>query len=253
MNRPTTVEGCADAAASLLPWFVNETLSAEDRGRVEAHLADCALCRAELAAERRIRTLLRQPEAVQGVPQLGLRKLLARIDEERPLAERPLAEGQHAVADVTPVHATHVAHSAPAPGLTRARRARRPWRTALTPWLAAAVVVEAIGLGVLGAQSAHQRNGLESASYSTMTAIAPSVTDGPGFRVVFTPGMTLIELRDVLRAQRLVVVAGPSEAGVFTLRLAGGATDSGIGTDALATLRADPRVRFAEPVARAGQ
>jgi hypothetical protein len=248
MNRPTTVEGCADDAASLLPWFVNETLSAEDRGRVEAHIADCALCRAELAAERRIRTLLRKPEAVQAVPQLGLRKLLSRIDEER-----PLAEGQHAVADVTPVHATHMAHPAPAPGLTRARRARRPWRTALTPWLAAAVVVEAIGLGVLGAQSAHQRNGLESASYSTMTAIAPSVTDGPGFRVVFTPGMTLIELRDVLRAQRLVVVAGPSEAGVFTLRLAGGATDAGASADALATLRADPRVRFAEPVARAGQ
>jgi hypothetical protein len=248
MNRPTTVEGCADDAASLLPWFVNETLSAEDRGRVEAHLADCALCRAELTAERRIRTLLRQPEAVQAVPQLGLRKLLARIDEER-----PFAAGQHAVADVTPVHATHVAHSAPAPGLTRTRRARRPWRTALTPWLAAAVVVEAIGLGVLGAQSAHQRNGLESASYSTMTAIAPSVNDGPGFRVVFTPGMTLIELRDVLRAQRLVVVAGPSEAGVFTLRLAVGATDSGAAADALATLRADPRVRFAEPVARAGQ
>jgi hypothetical protein len=248
MNRPTTVEGCADDAASLLPWFVNETLSAEDRGRVEAHLADCAPCRAELAAERRIRTLLRQPEAVQAVPQLGLRKLLSRIDEER-----PLAEGQHAVADNTPVHAAHVAHSAPAPGLTRARRARRPWHTALTPWLAAAVVVEAIGLGVLGAQSAHQRNGLESASYSTMTAIAPSATDGPGFRVVFTPGMTLIELRDVLRAQRLVVVAGPSEAGVFTLRLAGGATDADASADALATLRADPRVRFAEPVARAGQ
>jgi hypothetical protein len=248
MNRPTTVEGCADAAASLLPWFVNETLSAEDRGRVEAHLADCASCRAELAAERHIRTLLRQPEAVQAVPQLGLRKLLARIDEER-----PLMAGQHAVADVTPVHTTHMAHSAPPPGLTGARRVRRPWRTALTPWLAAAVVVEAIGLGVLGAQSAHQRNGLESASYSTMTAIAPSVTDGPGFRVVFTPGMTLIELRDVLRAQRLVVVAGPSEAGVFTLRLAGGATDAGASTDALVTLRADPRVRFAEPVARAGQ
>jgi hypothetical protein len=248
MNRPTTIEGCADAAASLLPWFVNETLSAEDRGRVEAHLADCAPCRAELAAERRIRALLRQPEAVQAVPQLGLRKLLSRIDEER-----PLAEGQHAVEDNTPVHATHMAHSAPAAGLARPRRARRQWRTALTPWLAAAVVVEAIGLGVLGAQSAHQRNGLESASYSTMTAIAPSVTDGPGFRVVFTPGMTLIELRDVLRAQRLVVVAGPSEAGVFTLRLARGATDAGASADALATLRADPRVRFAEPVARAGQ
>jgi hypothetical protein len=244
MNRPTTVEGCADDAAGLLPWFVNATLSAADRDRVEAHLADCALCRAELAAEHRIRTLLRQPEAVQAVPQLGLRKLLARIDEER-----PLADGQRTVTDDVPVHAAHVAPAAP----TRTRRLRRPWHTALTPWLAAAVIVEALGLGVLGVQSAQQRNGLESASYRTMTATAASAVDGPGFRVVFTPGMTLIELRDVLRAQRLTVVAGPSEAGVFTLRLAGGATDADASADALATLRADPRVRFAEPVARVGQ
>ena len=36
----------------LLPWYVNGTLAADERAMVDAHLADCAECRAELASER---------------------------------------------------------------------------------------------------------------------------------------------------------------------------------------------------------
>jgi anti-sigma factor RsiW len=36
----------------LLPWYVNATLPADERAMVDAHLADCAECRAELASER---------------------------------------------------------------------------------------------------------------------------------------------------------------------------------------------------------
>jgi anti-sigma factor RsiW len=36
----------------LLPWYVNATLPAEERAMVDAHLAECAECRAELASER---------------------------------------------------------------------------------------------------------------------------------------------------------------------------------------------------------
>ena len=37
---------------SLLPWYVGATLDAPEREGVEAHLADCPRCRAELAVER---------------------------------------------------------------------------------------------------------------------------------------------------------------------------------------------------------
>ena len=47
-----------------------------------------------------------------------------------------------------------------------------------------------------------------------------------------------------LKAQ---VVAGPSEAGVYTLGLAPHSTDKASVDKALAQLRADSRVRFAEP------
>lgn len=37
---------------ALLPWYANGTLDAEDQAQVEAHLAACAECRAELEGER---------------------------------------------------------------------------------------------------------------------------------------------------------------------------------------------------------
>jgi anti-sigma-K factor RskA len=51
-----------DRVEQLLPWYVNATLSAEDRAMVDAHLAECAECRDELASERSLAT------AVAGLP-----------------------------------------------------------------------------------------------------------------------------------------------------------------------------------------
>lgn len=43
-----------DELSELLPWFVTGQLSAEETARVEAHLADCAECQAEVAFEKRL-------------------------------------------------------------------------------------------------------------------------------------------------------------------------------------------------------
>ena len=39
-------------AWALLPWHANGRISADDREWVEAHVAGCAECRAELASQR---------------------------------------------------------------------------------------------------------------------------------------------------------------------------------------------------------
>ena len=57
------------------------------------------------------------------------------------------------------------------------------------------------------------------------------------------------DVKDILAASGLVVASGPSEAGVYTLvPREPGLADIPAAT--LARLRADPRVRFAEPGAR---
>jgi hypothetical protein len=58
--------------------------------------------------------------------------------------------------------------------------------------------------------------------------------------------MTVAELRTLLAADHLVVVDGPSEAGVFTLLAESGGT-AATPTLAVSALRRDARVLFAEP------
>ncbi|MBO0749896.1 MAG: zf-HC2 domain-containing protein, partial [Porphyrobacter sp.] len=43
-----------DTVRQLLPWHVNGTLSADETARVDAHIAECAECRDDLAAEREL-------------------------------------------------------------------------------------------------------------------------------------------------------------------------------------------------------
>ncbi|MBS0394555.1 MAG: zf-HC2 domain-containing protein [Proteobacteria bacterium] len=82
MSAGTPVDSVCDAeAARLLPWFVTGRLSSDDRGRVEQHVRDCAVCRADLEAQRRIRAALRADGTVEYAPQAGLAATLARIDE----------------------------------------------------------------------------------------------------------------------------------------------------------------------------
>jgi hypothetical protein len=71
----------------------------------------------------------------------------------------------------------------------------------------------------------------------------------PVVKAIFDDQVRLIDVKDILASSGLVVAAGPSEAGVYTLvprdvRLAD------IPPATLERLRADPRVRFAEPGAR---
>lgn len=47
-----------EATQRLLPWYLTDTLDPAEHGLVEAHLADCAECRAELASEERLRAEL---------------------------------------------------------------------------------------------------------------------------------------------------------------------------------------------------
>ena len=223
---------CDSEAARLLPWFATGRLSAADSERVTRHLDTCGICRADLAHERILRTTLKADGPVEYAPQAGLARTLARIDELT--RDAPPARGEIA-----------------------SRREVRPGRRRFTAtqWLAAAAIVQAVGLGVLGGsflgRPAAERG---AASYQTLSApvsAAAPAAGGARIRVVFVRSTTIGELSTLLGTQRLLIVTGPSDAGVFTLGASDPTPEPGRLEALLASLRADPHVLFAEPASGA--
>jgi anti-sigma factor RsiW len=215
---------CDSEAARLLPWFASGRLSATDAERVTQHLEHCEICAADLVEQRSLRATLKAGGSVEYAPQAGLARTLARIDEL-------------------------TREAAPAPDDSRAERDPKPRRRGFgaTQWLTAAVIVQAIGLGAIGGSFLVRPAGDRTpARYETLSSPAP-VANGARIRAVFSVAMTIGQLKTLLAAQHLLIVEGPTEAGVFTLGVADVASDHAR-LEVLAGLRADPHVLFAEPV-----
>jgi hypothetical protein len=212
---------CNEEAARLLPWYVVGRLSAADVERVANHLQHCAICRNDVANESALRGLLKADARVEYAPQAGLAKTLSRIDEL----------GRDAPT-VTPSRVTV--------NLARGRNGAMRWLTA-------AVLVQAIALGWLGISLRHPASpGTPASGYETLSE-DPQNPPGPHIRAVFAPTMTLDELRTLLTAKRLMVVRGPSDAGAYTLASTDPRFTAAHLGAAVASLRGDSRVLFAEP------
>lgn len=86
---------------------------------------------------------------------------------------------------------------------------------------------------------------LRPARYETLTT-RPTRTAAQGqtLRLLFAPRTTLEQMHAALRTVGADIVAGPSDLGVLTVRI----PDDQTLARALATLRAHPTVRLAEPV-----
>jgi len=206
---------CVHEAARLLPWFVTGTLTAEESARIQNHLKECAVCAADERREQRMQELICSGTPVEYTPQSGLQKLMARIDEQERRQSAGLEGSQQAVTLRRPVYVR---------------------------WLVAAVVVQAIGLGVSGALL-WDRTGsrLHAPRFTTLSSPASQPSDAPQIRAVFAPEMTVEEMDALLDSISASVAAGPSQAGVYTLALPRQSLDA-----ALARLRSNSKVTFAE-------
>jgi anti-sigma factor RsiW len=208
----------------LIPWIVNDTATPDERAAAEAHLAACQQCREEITFQRQVRAAMLSQPSAEGSD--GWQRLRARLDESGDEQGKQLQEAQ--------------VISAPA----RARRGIREFG-----WMAACLL-EAVALGALGmalwsrGQAPHPA-ALPS-TYQTLATpqpVAPNAT----LRIVMEPHTTLAQLETLLQQSGLQIVAGPSAEGVWSLAPSG---ESGhTATEAaLRSLRANPLVRFAEPL-----
>jgi len=163
-----------------IPWVVNGTADEPTRVRVERHVRGCTECRSEYEFQQSLMNAMQErPELAKRV-EPGLRKLMRRVD------------GQATEYGVP----------------------RMPW---LLRALMAAVLFEAVGLGLLGLQ-VFRGDGVQvgSTDYHTLSQLGP-VVKGPTVQLVFKGDTSAAQIGTVLRTYDLAVVDGPTPGGVFTL------------------------------------
>jgi len=220
MNIPSTNAAAHAALTTLIPWYVNGTLGEEDRRRLDSHLAECLQCRQDLALERQVHGNIAQQAAIEYLPAPSLKKLLSRID------------GIEAAPS-----------SAPLPRALRSGDRRRSWSRSWS-WqglTAASVAVTAIAVSVLAVDHFLQHRNSLAPDFRTVTSNAPRPRDEV-VRAVFAANITLVDLQALLDEAQLRIVAGPTEAGVYSLA----ATGTRPVSVSLALLRGHSSVRFAE-------
>ncbi|WDM69132.1 MULTISPECIES: zf-HC2 domain-containing protein [Xanthomonas] len=198
-------------AWELMPAVLLDNATEEASSWLIAHVAKCASCSAEFAQQSRLRQALALPSAVAVDADAGLQRLLGRLDTvERPMAAAPLA------------------------------RRSGSWTVRA---LAAAALVQAIGLGVMGVKLAAPA---PSQDYRTLSSAAAVPVAQGTIRVVPDASMTLADWDRLLQAQHLQVVGGPNAMGAYTVVPA--APQPMQPQQTLQQLRANPGIRLAEIV-----
>ncbi|MGN2248268.1 anti-sigma factor family protein [Frateuria sp. GZRR35] len=195
---------CARAWEAM-PWVLQGTAAPHDNEWLAQHLAQCEACRTEFEQQSRLRLALSLPAEVGLDPNAGLDRLMARLDQPEPVAQ--------------PARAS-------------------PW---LSRALVAAVLVQAIGIGILGAKlwSEHP-----APVYRTLSQDAAPAVQG-SIHVVPDAGMKLADWDALLRGLDLQVVDGPNDVGAYTVVAIRGSAQ-----DTLKRLRATQGIRLAEPADR---
>jgi hypothetical protein len=88
--------------------------------------------------------------------------------------------------------------------------------------------------------------------YSTLASEGPVSAPGEHIRAVFSPNLSVGALKALLADNGLTIIAGPSDAGAYTLALTDPRASGGGLERAIGALRADVRVMFVEPAVNDG-
>jgi len=198
----------------LLPWYVTGRIEPIDRVKVEAHLADCAECRGELAIERRLHG---------EVAQLPLDMALGFADLKRRLELHPSAPARRSARGLESMR----------------RRGARPGRQRWVIAAQAAALLLVVGIALPQFQQRSQPT--HPARYQTLGS-APTHPAG-NLLVMFRPEISEQQLRTLITQSGARVVDGPTETGAYMLLVPATQRET-----VLSRLRAQPAVTLAQPI-----
>jgi len=197
----------------LLPWLANGTLDEAQVRRCEIHMQKCSDCAREFEAQQALQQELQAAPAVSHTPHASFRKLMAQIE-----------------ADEVPAPTVEAIAAPP-------RRVR---------WLAAAVIVQTVGLISLASFMTWKLHEIrEQPRYTTLSSAPATLVRGPVARVVFDNSVSVAEVAGLLHTYDAQIIAGPTEAGVYTLLFAQQQDERSL-SESVAHMRDNPHVRFAE-------
>ena len=202
-----TAEQPAHAHAfELLPWLVNGSLGAAERDAVERHVRTCIVCRREQKEQQRLHAAMRAQPTVHVSSQTAFEQLNRQLDET---AAQRTGAWQLRYATVRPFAVAAAAG------------------VALLVFLLWLTPLPQVGDG-------------------TFSTLATSLrADTTLLDVVFAEQTTAAEIQALLDEIRGEIVAGPSDVGRYSVRVADSQlTDTEL-TRLVSTLARDPRVRFA--------
>ena len=169
-----------DQAEELLPWYATGQLDAADRALVEKHLASCARCQRQLAAER---VLIREFQSLTPEIETGWAQLRGRIVAEP--------------------------RSRPRIGATLSEFWELLKRPAVAALATAQVAFVAIGASIL-----------QWSSQPTYVALGSTpVAESANVIVMFRPEAREADLRGALATSGAALVGGPTEADAYLLHV----------------------------------
>jgi hypothetical protein len=195
-----------------MPWVLQNSAPQDQSEWLMDHLAHCDSCRAEFAQQSRLRQAISLPSDLPVDANVGLKRLLERID----------APDLQVVEEPAPRHARSGSW------LTRA--------------LVAVVLIQALGVGALGMKLWSEGN---SAPYRTLSDESAPRAPGGAIHVVPDATMKLADWDALLRNLRLQVVSGPNDVGAYIVVSTNTASTA---QQTLQRLRATRGIRLAEPV-----
>ena len=197
----------------LIPWYVNGTLTAEERDRLEVHLRECLPCRAALRDEQRLRGLIRAQDDIPIGAEHGMSDLLRRIERSGARAasswfRTPLGYGATAIA------------------------------AAIVAWVA---LTNLPTRDSIVSEGGAVQTGEPGGAFTTLTdgeAAAVNRID-----LILADAVAENTLADILDALGGELIGGPSELGRYTVAVEAQSEDEL--SAVIDRLLQDPRVRFA--------
>lgn len=217
-QNTTTSLSCHDDAWLLLPWYVNQTLSDEDRDLVEDHLRVCVTCRGELNVQRQLQEGIRHSATSELCEHIQLENLIQKIQKSQDDA----SDG--------------------------GRPVRKTYRRAGAYAIAASLLLM-VALPFSGILPPEARN------YNTLSG--PQTVSAAGkhdIRVIFSSAVNANGRQQLLSLVNGSIIKAPDSNGVYLVRI--DATEEGVSPDTakvLALLHKQPQIVFAEPVVSAGR